>query len=78
MTSTVARAVAMSLPIRAIGKEGADRKPNIIFIMVDDMGYHDLGCFGSKTIKTPRIEPRPLDHAESKFVSVSKTKKERE
>ncbi len=30
--------------------------PNIIFIMVDDMGYHDLGCFGSKTILTPRID----------------------
>jgi arylsulfatase A len=31
-------------------------KPNIIFIMVDDMGYHDLGCFGSKTILTPHID----------------------
>jgi len=34
----------------------AAEKPNIIFIMVDDMGYHDLGCFGSKTIQTPRID----------------------
>jgi len=31
-------------------------KPNIIFIMVDDMGYHDLGCYGSKTILTPNID----------------------
>ena len=31
-------------------------KPNIIFIMVDDMGYHDLGCYGSKTIQTPNID----------------------
>jgi len=31
-------------------------KTNIIFIMVDDMGYHDLGCFGSKTILTPNID----------------------
>ncbi|TWT84277.1 Arylsulfatase precursor [Planctomycetes bacterium CA13] len=30
--------------------------PNIIFIMVDDMGYHDLGCYGSKTIQTPNID----------------------
>ena len=32
------------------------RKPNIIYIMVDDMGYHDLGCYGSKTILTPNID----------------------
>lgn len=32
------------------------QKPNIIFIMVDDMGYYDLGCYGSKTIKTPHID----------------------
>ena len=34
----------------------AERKPNIIFIMVDDMGYHDLGCYGSKTILTPNLD----------------------
>jgi arylsulfatase A-like enzyme len=34
----------------------AQGKPNIIFIMVDDMGYHDLGCYGSKTIRTPNID----------------------
>ena len=32
------------------------RQPNIIFIMVDDMGYHDLGCYGSKTILTPNLD----------------------
>lgn len=31
-------------------------KPNIIFIIVDDMGYHDLGCYGSKTIQTPNLD----------------------
>jgi len=36
--------------------DAAARKPNIIFIMVDDMGYHDLGCYGSTTIQTPRID----------------------
>ena len=36
--------------------KAAAKLPNIIFIMVDDMGYHDLGCYGSKTIQTPNID----------------------
>jgi arylsulfatase A-like enzyme len=31
-------------------------KPNVIFIMCDDMGYGQLGCYGQKMIKTPRID----------------------
>lgn len=31
-------------------------KPNFIIIFADDQGYNDLGCFGSKTIKTPNID----------------------
>lgn len=45
------------LVIPAFGRlHAADTRPNIIFIMVDDMGYHDLGCYGSKTIQTPNID----------------------
>ncbi len=32
------------------------RKPNVIFILVDDMGYADLSSFGSKDIRTPNID----------------------
>ena len=31
-------------------------KPNIVFILVDDMGYHDLGCTGSAYYETPNID----------------------
>ena len=31
-------------------------KPNILFIMADDMGYADAGCYGQREIKTPQID----------------------
>lgn len=31
-------------------------KPNIIFIMADDMGYGDLGCYGAEKIPTPNMD----------------------
>lgn len=34
----------------------ASRSPNIIHILMDDVGYDDLGCFGSPDIKTPNID----------------------
>lgn len=30
--------------------------PNFVLIFVDDLGYGDLGCFGSKTIRTPNLD----------------------
>ena len=32
------------------------KKPNILFILVDDLGYHDLGVTGSKFYETPNVD----------------------
>ena len=32
------------------------KRPNIIHILMDDVGYDDLSCFGSPDIKTPNID----------------------
>ena len=39
----------------ALGAEER-RQPNFILIFVDDMGYGDLGCFGSEKNRTPHLD----------------------
>ncbi|MEY3500199.1 MAG: hypothetical protein RL308_1868 [Bacteroidota bacterium] len=34
----------------------AQKKTNIIFVFIDDMGYADLGCYGRKDVQTPNID----------------------
>lgn len=34
----------------------AAEQPNIIYIMTDDLGYGDLGCFGQEVVQTPNID----------------------
>ena len=40
----------------ALAYAQGEAKPNIIFIMADDLGQYDLGCCGQKNILTPRLD----------------------
>ena len=44
-----------SLVSGAIGRAQA-RPPNIVWMMLDDLGYGDPGCYGQKQIQTPNID----------------------
>ena len=52
-----ASAGAAALILPGITKAAsATAKPNIIYVLVDDMGYGDLSCFGQKKLKTPNLD----------------------
>jgi arylsulfatase A-like enzyme len=49
-----AGAVASALP--GITRAAAERPPNIVFIMADDLGYADLSCYGRRDYRTPHLD----------------------
>lgn len=41
---------------QAAGQKVLTKKPNIIFILADDLGYGDIGCYGQRKVETPNID----------------------
>ncbi|MEO8268969.1 MAG: arylsulfatase [Aureliella sp.] len=50
--SAIAASVCLQWTLLGLAAE----KPNIIFIMADDLGYGELGCYGQQVIQTPRLD----------------------
>jgi arylsulfatase A len=56
MRSTAALGLALALLAPAFGPTAQERPPNIVFILSDDLGYGELGSYGQRKIRTPRID----------------------
>ena len=49
-------ALFLGLCLLTVGLAAAERKPNIIVILSDDLGYGDIGCYGAAKVKTPNLD----------------------
>lgn len=51
----------LGLGLALVGSPQAADRSNIVYILADDMGYGDLGCFGQETLNTPHIDQLAAD-----------------
>lgn len=61
---TVFWLMCLAIGLSALNTSAASKKdqpPNIIYIMADDLGYGDLGCYGQQKIQTPNIDKLAKD-----------------
>ncbi|MHC4665786.1 MAG: sulfatase-like hydrolase/transferase [Planctomycetota bacterium] len=55
-TATTLSGCTQTGPVLSGAKRSQNGKPNFIIIFCDDLGYGDLGCFGSKVHRTPNLD----------------------
>jgi arylsulfatase A len=48
--------VALLLAPPAISQAADTKRPNVVLILADDLGYGDIGCYGATMIKTPNVD----------------------
>jgi arylsulfatase A-like enzyme len=56
MANFTRRQILAGLPLLAFQASRARQRPNIILCLIDDLGWTDLGCFGSDYYRTPNID----------------------
>lgn len=52
----LAGALALCAAFGGVIAEAAAERPNIVFILADDLGYGDLACYGNRVVQTPNID----------------------
>ncbi|QQL46157.1 arylsulfatase [Sulfuriroseicoccus oceanibius] len=48
--------IGILLSLWVVGAVAGPSRPNVVFILADDLGYGELGCYGQEKIKTPHID----------------------
>ena len=47
---------AALISAKGVGQPTSSRRPNVLFILADDMGYGDLSCYGRPDYQTPVLD----------------------
>ena len=48
--------VVLALVAVTLDAQAGLNRPNVVFVMADDLGYGDLGCYGARDIRTPHLD----------------------